>query len=176
MATKYLGTFTKNTILKLPNPQIGDTVIASDTKEVYTYTETGWEIGKVENTGLNINLYDLNQSIVNQLPDLTDEALQEGCKKINDFYDNTNNTFYMLYGREMSYFTLFTPTSMAPNEDDFESLGASVLECITSFKSVKAIDLTDTGDAIEIWVSPDNDTVSCLYLFPYDSGVVGYEV
>jgi hypothetical protein len=34
------------------------------------------------------------------------------------------------------------------------------------------MDLTAAGDAVEIWVQPENSEPTCLYLFPYDSGIV----
>ena len=70
----------------------------------------------------------------------------------------------MMYGKEISYFTLFKVI-------DKDLFGSTVVDCIPCIGVVKAIDLTETGDAIEIWVINNNEP-TCLYLFPYDMGLV----
>ena len=49
--------------------------------------------------------------------------------------------------------------------------GLTVIDCLKSIGPIKAIDLTELEDAVEIWVV-SNDEPTCLYLFPYDNGVV----
>ena len=173
MNTKYLGTFPKSIIFKLPNPQIGELVIASDTNEAYRFTENGWELYNKEGSELNLNLFDLNCSIIGQTPALTQEQINDKIQLINDFVENTNQTFYMLLGKQISYYTLFAPTPFSPNCEDF-SLGEGVIDCLRQFKEIKSIEKTES-DAIEIWIQYDADIITCLYLFPYDIGVVGYE-
>ena len=70
----------------------------------------------------------------------------------------------MLYGKEISYFTLFK--IVEPQYFSYE-----VIECLKNVGDIKAIDLTEDKDAIEAWVIADNE-VTCLYLFPYDLGIV----
>ena len=54
---------------------------------------------------------------------------------------------------------------------DLVGLGAAAIECLNNIGSIKAIDLTEDKDAIEAWVMAE-DEATCLYLFPYDMGVV----
>ena len=70
----------------------------------------------------------------------------------------------MLYGKEISYFTLFKII-------DSNDFGYEVIECLKNIGIIKAIDFTETKDAVEIWVEND-DGPTCLYLFPYDNGIV----
>lgn len=70
----------------------------------------------------------------------------------------------MLYGKEISYFTLYK--IIKP-----QCFGNEVIDCLKNIGIIKAIDFTETQDAIEIWVEDDNGP-TCLYLFPYDNGVV----
>ena len=70
----------------------------------------------------------------------------------------------MLYGKEISYFTLF-------KVNDEEALATILLECINNIGPVKAIDLTEAKDALEVWVLSNNEP-TCLYFFPYDMGLV----
>ena len=83
---------------------------------------------------------------------------------VNNLHSKFENFYYMLYGKEISYFTLFKI-----NESKY--FGKEVIECLKDVGYIKAIDLTDTGDAIECWVENEQGP-TCLYLFPYDAGVV----
>ena len=91
------------------------------------------------------------------------------CKEknltINSLHAKCNNIYYMLYGKEISYFTLFRVI-------DSDYFGYEVIECLKNIGAIKAIDFTETKDAIEIWVENENDEPTCLYLFPYDNGIV----
>lgn len=113
-------------------------------------------------SGLEIGLYDINKQIISQLPALTN--ILEKQKLINNFSIDTKNTYYMLYGKEISYFTLF-------KIKEYQYFGAEVVDCLEYIGIIKAIDLTETNDAIEIWIE-NEDGPTCLYLFPYDTGVV----
>ena len=45
------------------------------------------------------------------------------------------------------------------------------IDCCKNVGIIKAMDLTESQDAIEIWVET-SEGPTCLYLFPYDNGVV----
>lgn len=70
----------------------------------------------------------------------------------------------MLYGKEISYFTLFKLL-------DSQYFANEVIACLKNIGAIKAIDLTEANDAVEIWVETENGP-TVLYLFPYDNGVV----
>lgn len=169
---RFRGSFTSKIIKALPNCKEGETVFNTDTQKGMIYKKGKWEEIRVDGQGLNMNLYDLNKSIVAQLPDIAD--FNEKIELINEFYQTSINQYYMLYGKEISYFTLFA------KQGDFyingiESLGVNVIDCLKAFKSVKSIDYTENKDAIEIWVSDEENNVTCLYFFPYDNGVVDFK-
>lgn len=72
----------------------------------------------------------------------------------------------MLYGKELSYFTLF-------KLKDSSRFGDEVIECLGYLDgNVKCVDMTEPEDAIEIWVQNGTEEPTCLYLFPYDTGLV----
>ena len=55
---------------------------------------------------------------------------------------------------------------------DMQKMQQEVIDVIKNIGSaVKAIDLTEAEDAIEVWVMYENEP-TCLYLFPYDMGIV----
>lgn len=111
-----------------------------------------------------MGLYDMNKQIIEQLPTLTD--FEQHIKDINAFVRNNNSIHFLLYGKEISYFTLFQRSAY-----ETEDFGKAVIECLTNVGEIKAIDLTENADAFEIWVIYDSQA-TCLYLFPYDSGIV----
>ena len=117
----------------------------------------------------SIELYELNRSIIEQQGVLDADVLAEKFELINIFATNTKNNFYMLYGREINYFTVF-----AKHEKwELETLALAVTECLANIGSVYSIEVTAEKDAIEIWVKDiHQDLLTCMYLFPYDNGIV----
>ena len=51
----------------------------------------------------------------------------------------------MLYGKEISYFTVFEII-------ESQYFSEEVLACCLNIGPIKAMDLTETKDAIEIWI------------------------
>ena len=145
-------------------PQVGEVVQDAVTGNFMVWTNEGWNTVKSENSGINMGLYEMNKQIISQLPKLTEAELFDRDLLINTLHAKFNNEFYMLYGKEISYFTLFRI---------FDSIrfGNEVIDCLNNVGDIKAIDFTEAQDAIEIWIQ-DEDGPTCLYLFPYDSGVV----
>jgi hypothetical protein len=165
----YNTAMNKEEIFKISNPYEGEVAYANDTNETYLYKDNKWEAMpnkvKIEGEGLKMNLYDLNCSIIDQLPSLEDFTDAEVT--IEQYKTLTGNEYYMLYGKDISYFTLFR---IFP-DGEFDALGQAVIECLSNVGEIKSIDLTENKDAIEIWVKT-NEQVTCLYLFAYDNGVV----
>jgi hypothetical protein len=115
-----------------------------------------------------MSLYDLNQNIIGQLPDITD--FTDKVALINEFRSNTNNKYYMLYSKDISYFTIM----VIEKYGEMDSLGSAVIECLSNLGAVKSIDYTENHDAIEIWVN-HNGEIICAYFFPYDNGILTVE-
>ena len=143
-------------------PVDGEVMQNSTDGKFYVWKDENWHEVKMENSGFEMGLYDMNKQIIAQLPTITDLAEKE--EVINKLHQNWGNYYYMLYGKEISYFTLFEMG--AANQ-----FGLTVIDCLKSIGPIKAIDLTELEDAVEIWVV-SNDEPTCLYLFPYDNGVV----
>lgn len=161
----------KASMMNLPRPQEGDMIHVIDEDRIYIYKNSEWNpitIQSADDQGIKMELYELNCSIVSQLPNLTE--FEDKIALINEYRLATNQQFYMLYGKAISYFTLFMATG-CPCE--VSTLGDGVIECLQNIGDIRAIDYTENKDAIEIWVHiADNDVTTCLYLFPYDNGVV----
>ena len=117
----------------------------------------------------SIELYELNRSIIEQQGALDEAPINEKYNLINLFAEETMNNYYMLYGREINYFTVF-----ARHQNwELEYLALAVYECLANIGEVYSIELTAEKDAIEIWVKDiHQDLLTCMYLFPYDGGIV----
>lgn len=150
----------KNT--KSLNPQEGEIVQTEDGKTMI-YQNGEYKELKVEGSNLELGLYEINKQIISQLPALTD--FSKAIVNIRELHEKYWNKYYMMYGKEISYFTLFKVCGL----NDF---GQDVIDCCANVGIIKSIDLTETNDAIEIWIQPEEAEPTCLYLFPYDSGLV----
>lgn len=163
---KYLGEYSKNVIDAFPRPQENEYVFCTDTETYLIYAKNKeWiDYQPQTNGGLNMNLYDLNKTAVAQLPTMTE--FEEVYKMIDDFDSQYQNEFYMLYGKEISYFTIFRCM--------FGDLKMSneFVECLRELGEIKSIELTSDGNAIEAWVCPKDQDATVLYFFPYDSALV----
>lgn len=143
-------------------PQEGEIMQNTVDGKFYIWHNDSWALINVDNSGINMGLYDMNKQIISQLPELTD--LEDKYYTINNLHAKFNNFYYMMYGKEISYFTLFK--IIEP-----QYFGNEVIDCLKNVGIIKAIDFTEAQDAIEIWVENENGP-TCLYLFPYDNGVV----
>lgn len=143
-------------------PEEGELIQTPEGKYVIWH-DGSWNEIKMENGGINMGLYDINKQIISQLPALND--FTKAIADVRDLHGKYWNEYYMMYGKEISYFTLFKVCGM--NE-----FGQDVIDCCANIGVIKAMDMTEAADAIEIWIQSENDEPTCLYLFPYDNGVV----
>lgn len=169
--SRYLGTMTREQRDKLI-PQEEDTVLLTDDPVMYSYYSNGsWleseePVAAVKGMSMGVSLYELNKQLVEQNGPLTNA--QEKIGLINSYRDETGAGFYLLYGKEISYFTLFTSIFQ---EYEFETLGEAVFECLENVGEVYSVERTEDQAAIEIWVKSEEE-ITCMYLFPYDTGIV----
>lgn len=118
----------------------------------------------------SIELYELNRSIIEQQGIIKEEDIARVMNDIKYLVASTDNKCYMLYGKEIGYFTLFMRNSY---DWEIESLDLAVMECLANVGPIYSIELTAKKEAIEIWVKDtQQDLLTCMYLFPYDNGIV----
>ena len=118
----------------------------------------------------NIELYELNRSIIEQQGTIKEDDIPRAMNDLKYLVGTTNNQCYMLYGKEIDYFTLFMRDSI---NWELETIDIAVMECLINVGPVYSIELTPDKDAAEIWVKDTKkDLLTCMYLFPYDNGIV----
>ena len=123
----------------------------------------------------NISLYELNRSIIKQQGPLEEKDIKSKMDMLKEF-SNTFKKYCLLYGREINYFTLF----VKDENWELESLDLGVMECLNNIGTIYSIEYTKEKDAIEIWIEVEinpgteksENLVTCMYLFPYDTGIV----
>ena len=171
MSTKYVVVQDKAQLFALQNHEPGEMALCSDTNEIYCWDEkTGWSLINVEGKGLELNLYDLNRNIIEQLNPLTTNEVSMKMGLINEYYQKANNTYHMLLCRDFNYYTIFNYDSMLTLPD----FADAVCTIITELGDVYSIELLEDG-AMEIWIKPTGEeSPYAFYLFPYDAGVVYY--
>lgn len=129
---------------------------------------------------LGTSLYDMNKSLIEkQIPDLTDEEMQNKKTLIIDFINDTGNQYYMLLCNDRKDYTIFR-REINENDDFLDNIEApdrdrlwNVLidECLPNRGRTKSIELTENQDAVEIWISIEGESY-CYMFFPYDTAII----
>lgn len=155
------------------NPHDKEIVWIEDEEIYYIWQDNQWceydEFAKnlqVLDTG--ISFYDMNKQLISQLSPLSKEEIANKMSVIKDYVSNSMNTFYMLYGKEISYFSVFVHDTQ--NTETIEDI---VIECLNNLGPIYSIELVNDDTAIEAWVQCENNP-TCLYFFSYDQGIIPY--
>ena len=118
---------------------------------------------------IELNLYDLNKSVINQLEPMTPDEIIDSLGLIKEYYRKSDNGFHMLLCKDYNYYTIFAPDRIMSSE-----FTATVYDIIVNLGTIYSIENTKDG-AIEIWIKPEGEEMPyAFYLFPYDAGVVYY--
>ena len=122
---------------------------------------------------INMSLYEINKSIIAQLPAYDEAQIKKLQDKINEWkLTYFEQRFYMLLCRELNYYTLFYFDANKFN--DFETLGEAVVQVLLeSGFTIHEEEFSETSGQVEIWAKNDVDTYVFM-LFAYDKGVVKY--
>ena len=159
----------KNILEALKHHDEGELALVKDEEKIYRYENGAWVEHIPVDGKLGMTVYQINQQVIPQLPNLDADQINNGINAIDQF---TNpNSYYMLLCRDINYYTIF----ITGNEESNETVGQAVIDCFSCMGAeLKAIDLTDDGNAIEIWfmVPGEELPAMCAYLFQYDEGVI----
>lgn len=131
-------------------------------------------------------IYEMNQAMTAKEPllDLGDwrhgnssDAFDSAAADCKRFFEETNNKNYLMYGRDLHYFTVF---QMA--DEPHNCYLEQILDCIDHTWDIVSIDVDTSEEGmpkVEIWVrdrmknTAENALANhMLYLFPFDSQVV----
>lgn len=151
---------------KLPQPQ--DEELAKVQDKIYQYRAGAWE-ELPQNTGFQLTLYDLNKQMMSSKNAISFNDRMASIKELKEYVATKNNQFYMLLCNDIKYYTVFNiPNKSSDYANDFWA-------CLDNLGKVKAIGRTDDGEAIEIWLTLDNQETYVAYFFAYDGGIITCE-
>lgn len=125
-------------------------------------------------------LYDVNKNLVEKnIEILTEEEIDNKRTLIQDFISKTNNQYYMLLCNDKKDYTVFHRNKNKNGQywDVCEGYVGDRIdkiltkECLPNRGDIKSIELTKNKDAIEIWISIEQESF-CYYFFPYDNAAI----
>lgn len=147
-------------------PEENEIVQDRATKNLFIYRENHWMLLEPKSLAPEMSLYELNKQLSKQQPSLSENQLDERIEVIKEWMIDKDNDSYMLYGKEISYFSLF-------NRVYNDILTNRIKETLMTIGDIRSIDITEDNSGIEIWISTKSEQIeTCLYLFPYDDGVI----
>lgn len=158
------------TLKALQNHDEGELALVERGNKIYVYKDDKWVKYDSNDKTLTVSLYDINKMAMPNLPDLTDEQINEAKRMVAKFI-TPNSTFWMLLNNEKRYYTVFQLTKdknilLAKKiEDEF-------IDCLQEIGTIKSVEQVDEN-TIEAWVIDKTDSEAyAYYLFNYDKGVV----
>lgn len=112
--------------------------------------------------------YDINKNLVKKYEkELTKEELKEREELVDNFTRSKADHYYMMLCHDRRDYTIFHTDCTSGR------ISGEFMECLQNRGKVVAIDKTEDGGAIEIWLMIDEEAY-CYYFFPYESAVVEY--
>lgn len=149
------------------NNKIDEIAIVEETRMLYKWDGAHWNHYK-NPKGVNVSLYELNQSAMHAMPVMSDIDIETAKASIKEFINTSNDTYFMLLSNDKHYYTIFHRIANA-SLNSYPEVENEIIECLQSQGSIKAIECED--NKIECWVSDDTNAY-VYYLFPYDKGVI----
>ena len=123
------------------------------------------------------NLYDVNKELMQKAPVLTDNEIADKKDLFLDFLLKNDNIYFMLLCKERADYTLFRISE----EKYIFKVSNDIIECLQNRGKIQSIEQVD--GAIEIWIKIHEtkewgsyNESFCYYFFPYDTGVIDYEL
>lgn len=158
------------TLKALPNHEEGELALVEKNSKVYVYKNNKWVEYDPKDGGLTVSLYDVNKMAMPNLPDFTDEQIEEARHMIAEFV-GPKTQFWMLLNNEKHYYTVFW-LQHKQNILLVKSIEDEVIGCLKEIGAIKSIEKVD-DNTIEAWVIDKEDSEAyAYYLFNYDKGVV----
>lgn len=122
-------------------------------------------------TGMTI--YDMNKGIIAKEPllDWEDkENIEKLAKRFCEWFSEDGDAFYLMYGRDIHYVTLFNSYTTRPKDNFLYELKGILAE-VGDIISLD-FDNIEGAHSVEIWVRTPDSPAELLYLMPFDKGVI----
>ena len=144
----------------------GEQVLVEDDQKIYEWEEETkqWVPTKASQTG--ITLYELNKIACAKLPPINEEQLTKALKDIAQFVSDRNDTYFFLFCKELSYYTMFIA-----DQESNETIADVVIECLENLGTIVSVEY-NKDTFIEAWIRDDEGNAVVVFFIPYDQGVV----
>lgn len=158
----------------LMNHEDGETVYCEEEKQCFVWQNGAYQPvnSTVDAAGeIKVNYRDLVISALSTMEPFTEEQVKKYQVLLNAWDEIQNKEFYMLYARELDYFTLF---HRIPNEGN-RCIGKEIFDCLFDLGFVIYVeDFTEDDYNIIFWVKTPEGKLTEVYLFDYTRGVVPF--
>lgn len=157
----------------LINHEDGD-ICYCEAENKYFIWHDGWEETTIQPADvgeIKINYRDLVVNSISNFEPFEMEAIKKYQVLLNSWDEFQHHEFYMLYARELDYFTLLHRVPA----DGSRCLGKEVLDLLNDLGNLIYVeDFTEEDDRIIFWIKTDTGLVTEAYLFDYTRGVVPF--
>lgn len=156
-----------NSLNALQQHEEGEIAWVEDVEKFYIWND-GWTILDTKNTGVNLSLYEVNKQVIAQMPTLSGADLEAARLTLSHYVNGLDHSddYYMLLCYDLRYFTMF-----ARDQKYEENIVDAIMDCLSYVGEVKSVEESADGQAIEIWVTKDEEAY-VMYFFDYGRGVV----
>ena len=153
------------TLRKLKNNnKVNELALVEETRGIYKWDGSNWQ-SHTSPTGVNVSLFEINQSAMTALPAYDDQSIASAKDRIAKWYEKNKGSYFMLLSNERRYFTIFHIGNTS-NKPFLEEL----FDCLMELGEIKDISINEDG-AVECWITSEN-TSYVYYLFNYDRGII----
>ncbi len=160
----------------LKNCEDGEIIFVEDLEQDFYFNKGQWipyyaeeSVIATDESDQKMDLYSLNRMFMSQMPNLSEEDIENAKQTIRRFIDHDSGNssgVYMLLCHDLRYYTIFLKDKAY--EEKMEEV---VIECLEYFGDIKSIDYNEDSNAIELWFTSDDEPY-VAYLFNYNEGVV----
>lgn len=182
---QYRGeVLSKNNIRMLPNLKRGEIFWVSMDHAPFVVADVDLDkkghtrvvIRKLDETATistGMTIFDMNKGIIAKeaLLDWNDkEVIEPLAKRLCEWFSEDGDSFYLLYGRDIHYVTLFNSYTTRDKSNFLYEL-KGILGEVGDIISLD-FDNIEGSHSVEIWVRTADSPAELLYLMPFDKGVI----
>ena len=116
-----------------------------------------------------MTLYEINKSAYASLPKMTSAEKERARDKILNYVEKHNNysrEYFMLLNNDLHYYTIFCWMNKTA-----KTLIDEIMDITESLGKLKAIEIND-NDAIEFWITNQDNECNMYIFFDYTNGVI----
>lgn len=114
-----------------------------------------------------MNLYELNKTIMENVPEEAIPTEKILIQTINKYTKQVSSVYYMLLSNELHYYTVFVRTK--GNFVMLPDLAKEVIACLEDHGRIVAA--SEEPGALEFWVQTEKGP-ECFYFFDYSQGII----